>query len=92
MSVKLKNLLAECLVEKKIRQWQMARRLCMSRAYVSRVCSGQIQPSLEAAFRIAQLLGKPVDEVFQLVDDESDFPSVPGCGQEPPTKPETTNK
>ena len=92
MSGKMKNSLIECLAEKEIRQWQLAHRLHMSRAYVSRLCSGQIQPSLEAAFRIAQLVGKPVDKVFQLVDDESHFPSVPGCGQEHPKTPETINK
>lgn len=80
MNFTLKNKLAECLAEKKIRQWQLARRLRMSRPYVSRLCSGQIQPSVVAALRIARCLDKPVDQIFQLVETTgkpSNFPDVP---------------
>jgi DNA-binding XRE family transcriptional regulator len=71
MSFTLKNQLAECLAEKKIRQWQLARRLRMSRPYVSRLCSGQIQPSMVAALRIAHCVGKPVEQIFQLVEEDT---------------------
>jgi DNA-binding XRE family transcriptional regulator len=70
MSFTLKNQLAECLAERKIRQWQLARRLRMSRPYVSRLCSGQIQPSMVAALRIAHCVGKPIEQIFQLVEEE----------------------
>jgi len=95
MSFALKNQLVECLAEKKIRQWQLARRLRMSRAYVCRLCSGQIQPSMVAALRIAHCVGKPVEQVFQLVEVDtrqgnysSNFtaaPAKPLC--EPPATP-----
>ena len=42
----------------------------MSRAYVSRVSCGKGQPSIEVAIRIAQLLGKSVEQVFELVEPE----------------------
>jgi DNA-binding XRE family transcriptional regulator len=43
-----------------------------------------------AALRIAHCVGKPVEEIFQLVegDNKNNFPSVPGCGQEHHMKPE----
>lgn len=76
MNFELKNKLADCLAERKIRQSQLARRLNMSPAYVSRLCGGKIHPSLEAAFRIAHYFGKPVEQVFQLVE-ENDKPGKP---------------
>jgi len=79
MSFALKNRLAECLAEKEIRQWQLARRLHMSRAYVCRLCSGQIQPSMVAALRIALCVGKPIEQIFQLVEEDTkqgNFPVV----------------
>ena len=73
---------------------QLAYRLHMSRAYMTRLACGDIRPSLEAALRIAQYFGKPVEEIFQLEAGDATrqrhFPSVPGGGQEQPTMPETT--
>jgi|CZKV01.1.fsa_nt_gi putative transcriptional regulator len=80
MNFMLKNQLAECLAERKIRQSQLARRLRMSAAYVSRLRSGKIQPSIGAALRIAHYFGKPVEQIFQLVETtgkESNFPDMP---------------
>jgi putative transcriptional regulator len=64
----LKNRLAECLAAKKINQSRLARRLFMSRAYVSRLMRGEIEPSIKAAFRIARYFGKPIEEIFELVE------------------------
>jgi putative transcriptional regulator len=71
MNFRLKNKLADCLAEEKIRQSQLARRLDMSPAYVSRLLNGHISPSIETAIRIAQYFDKPVESIFQLtmVDD-----------------------
>jgi putative transcriptional regulator len=66
MSAGLNNKLADCLAEKKIRQSQLARRLDMSPAYVSRLLNGHIAPSIETALRIARYFGKPVESIFQL--------------------------
>jgi putative transcriptional regulator len=91
MSFTLKNQLVERLTEKKIRQSQLARRLKMSPAYVCRLCSGKIQPSIEAALRIAHYFGKPVEQIFQLVENDTkhgDFPRVPGSEQEHQIMPE----
>lgn len=70
MNFTLKNHLAACLAEKGIRQWQLAWRLRMSRGYVCRLCGGSLQPRLKVALRIAYLLGKPVEQIFQLVEEE----------------------
>jgi DNA-binding XRE family transcriptional regulator len=70
MNFTLKNHLAACLAEKGIRQWQLARRLRMSRGYVCRLCGGSLHPKLKVALRIAYLLGKPVEQIFQLVEEE----------------------
>jgi DNA-binding XRE family transcriptional regulator len=79
----LKNRLAECLAAKKMNQSWLAWRLRMSRAYVSRLVRGDIQPSITAALRIARCLGRPVEHIFELteIDGESNpsakqFPGV----------------
>lgn len=68
MSVVLKNRLAECLRERRIKRSQLARRLRMSRAYVTRLMQGKIAPSLAVALRIARYFGRPVEEIFELPD------------------------
>ncbi|MBU6411215.1 MAG: helix-turn-helix domain-containing protein, partial [Verrucomicrobia bacterium] len=81
MKLTLKNQLAACLAERRIRQSQLAYRLKMSPAYVCRVCGGKIRPSLESAIRIARYFGKPVEEIFQLVDENAkpnNFPASLG--------------
>ena|SRR5882757_1562791 len=69
MSFELKNKLAECLAEKKIRQSQLAHYLDMSPAYVSRLAGCHIDPSVIVALRIAHFFSKPVESIFQLVQD-----------------------
>jgi putative transcriptional regulator len=66
MSFTLKNKLADCLGERQIRQSQLARRLDMSPAYVSRLLNGHIAPSIEMALRIARYFDKPLESIFQL--------------------------
>jgi putative transcriptional regulator len=66
----LKNQLAECLAERGIKKSQLAFRLKMTRAYVTRLERGDIRPSFETAIRIARIFGKPVEEIFQLVAED----------------------
>lgn len=72
-----KNQLAECLAAKGVKKSQMAFRLRMSRAYVTRLVNGDVHPSLETAIRIARYFHKPVEEVFQLEEVNAAAPSVP---------------
>jgi putative transcriptional regulator len=67
----LKNKLADCLAERKIRQADLARRLGMSPAYVSRLLNGQIEPSIESALRIARYFGKPLEKIFHLAEENA---------------------
>jgi DNA-binding XRE family transcriptional regulator len=64
----LKNRLAECLAAKGMKKSQLAYRLKMSRAYVTRLVRGDSGASLETAIRIARIVGKPVEEIFQIVE------------------------
>jgi len=44
---------------------EVARRLGVSRQTVNAIEGGKYSPSLEAAFRIAEVLGKRLEEVFE---------------------------
>jgi len=70
MRCSLKNRLAECRAAKGIKKSQLAYYLGMSRAYVTRLERGDIRPSAEAMLRIARYFGKPVEAVFQLVEED----------------------
>jgi len=67
----LQNRISELLAAKKQNASWLAYRLNVSRAYVSRVVRGKLRPGVAAAMRIARCLGKPVEEVFQLAEEES---------------------
>lgn len=64
------NKLAECLAGKGIRQSQLARRLGLSRAHVSRLAAGGVQPSIELALKLARYFERPVESIFQLVEED----------------------
>ena len=66
MRPQLTNRLAECLAAKKIRKSQLARRFGLSRAHVTRLVRGDVQPSIEVALRFARYFGRPVEHIFQL--------------------------
>ena len=66
----LTNRLAECLTAKGIKKSQLAFRLKMSRAYVTRLVRGDIQPSIQVALRLARYFGRSVEEIFQLVEED----------------------
>jgi putative transcriptional regulator len=71
LKTKLKNRLAECLAAKKLKKSQLAYRFHLSRAQVTRLVRGDVHPSLGLALRLAKFFGKPVENIFQL-DDEDD--------------------
>jgi transcriptional regulator with XRE-family HTH domain len=88
----VKNKLAECLAERKIRQSQLAYRLRKSPAYVSRLCRGQILPGIEAALLISRYLKKPVDQIFQLAEPEPISPASLGSVGKQTNNPTETTK
>ena len=45
-------------------QEDLGRRIGMTRQTIAAIEQGKYSPSLEAAFRIAQVFGKPLEEVF----------------------------
>jgi putative transcriptional regulator len=46
-------------------QGDLGERIGVTRQTIAAIEAGKYSPSLEAAFRIAQVFGKPLDEVFQ---------------------------
>lgn len=46
-------------------QAELAERIGMTRQTVAAIEAGKYSPTLEAAFRIAAVFAKPLDEVFQ---------------------------
>lgn len=70
MQYKITNRLAERLAAKGVKKSQLAFWLKMSRAYVTRLECGDIRPSIETALRIGSYFKKPVEEIFQLVEED----------------------
>jgi len=48
-------------------QAELAERIGMTRQTVAAIEAGKYSPSLEAAFRIAEVFGVPLDQVFQRI-------------------------
>ena len=46
-------------------QAELGDRIGVTRQTIAAIEQGKYSPTLEAAFRIAQVFGKPLDEVFQ---------------------------
>ena len=67
----IKNTVRRCRFDaNEMTQQQLADRLGVSRQTIISIESGKYQPSLELAFKLAQVFGKRVDEIFVLVDGE----------------------
>jgi len=49
-------------------QQQLAEAIGVSRQTVNAIEGGKYSPSLEVAFRIARVFGRPVEEVFEYVE------------------------
>jgi putative transcriptional regulator len=52
-------------------QAELADRVGMTRQTIIAIEAGRYSPSLEVAFRIARVLGAPLDEVFHYPEEES---------------------
>ena len=48
-------------------QAELGQKIGVTRQTIAAIESGKYSPTLEAAFRIAEVFGKPLDEVFQWV-------------------------
>lgn len=46
-------------------QAELGERIGVTRQTIAAIEAGKYSPTLEAAFRIAQVFGKPLEEVFQ---------------------------
>jgi putative transcriptional regulator len=55
-------------------QAELADRIGVTRQTVIAIEQGRYSPSLEMAFRIAQVFGVPLDDVFQYSDSEGEAP------------------
>lgn len=49
-------------------QAELGEKIGMTRQTVAAIEAGKYSPTLEAAFRIARVFGKPLEEVFQWED------------------------
>ena len=69
----IKNTVRRCRFDaNEMTQQQLADLLGVSRQTIISIESGKYQPSLELAFKLAQVFGKRVDEIFVLVDGVSE--------------------
>lgn len=50
-------------------QAELGERISLTRQTVAAIKAGRYAPSLEAAFRIARVFGKPLEDVFQWQED-----------------------
>lgn len=50
-------------------QAQLAEKIALTRQTVNAIELGKYSPSLEAAFRIAAVFGRPLEQVFQYTDE-----------------------
>lgn len=55
-------------------QQDLAERVGVTRQTVNAIELGKYSPSLEVAFRIARVFGKPLEEVFTYPEDEARNP------------------
>ena len=60
----MRNVLKELRAERGWSQQQLAERLEVSRQSVNAIETGRYDPSLPLAFRIAELFGRAIEEVF----------------------------
>ena len=68
----LKNSIQKWLNRKDASKAELASAIGRSRSYVTRLERGEIRPSVEAMFRIAEFFGCPVEAVFQHVANENE--------------------
>jgi putative transcriptional regulator len=72
------NTVAKWRMEKGVSKAHLARRVSVSRSYMTKLEQGKLQPSGEMMFRIAKYLGQPLEAVFQHAQSLKESPSF--CG------------
>lgn len=66
----MKNSIRIFRAERRMTQQQLADAVKVSRQTVNAIESGRFIPSTVLALKVAQIFGKPVEEVFTLEDDD----------------------
>jgi len=66
----LRNRLKVLLVEKEIRQKDLAEAVGVSHSAITAICNKRALPSLETALKIAKVLGVRVEDIWYLEDEE----------------------
>ena len=72
------NFVTEWRQAKRVSKAHLARRVDVSRSYVTKLEQGILQPSGEMMFCIAKYLGQPLEAVFQHVQSLKESPSFSG--------------
>jgi putative transcriptional regulator len=65
----IRNKVRELRAEREMTQQQLADRIDLTRQTVVAIEGDKYSPSLETAFRIANVFGVPLEQVFQYQDD-----------------------
>lgn len=68
----LSNKIVVCRAEKGLTQQELADQVSVSRQTIAAMEKNKYNPSLILAFKIAQVFGKPITEVFKY-EEEEDF-------------------
>ena len=67
----MKNRIHVLRAERRWTQAELAERLNVSRQTINALETEKYDPSLQLAFRIARLFGRPMDEIFLFDPDEA---------------------
>jgi putative transcriptional regulator len=86
----LNNTVKEWRQKKKISKAHLARQIGVCRSYVSKLEQGDLQPSGEIMFRIAEYFKLRIEELFQRADGENDRRFI--FGTKTPPKGNTVSK
>jgi len=70
--LKVKNRLKVLLVEKEIRQKELAEYVGVSQATIAMIANKKALPSLENALKIAKYLGVRVEDIWSLEEDDEE--------------------
>jgi putative transcriptional regulator len=70
----VKSTLRVLRAEREWTQADLAERLGVSRQTINVIENGKYDPSLELAFKIARLFGRPLETIFTPDDDQSEHP------------------
>jgi putative transcriptional regulator len=66
----MKNKIKVARAEKRMTQQQLADAAGVSRQTINAIESGKFVPSTVLALKMAHIFGKPVEEIFQLDDED----------------------